>query len=167
MPKGALGHLSLWSLKMFLDLWNFCCLILASEVLLFLAVFHHGGCRLVSYLISYISGKYFTQFQTCLKKSRPDPGTCTRSDILWSSAILHLSSSFFWPIHAGLPWEGESLSSCCLASVSMLEQSFRRSGSGCMHAKGDIRALFHILAFAKTLSVLVSNLEERELMISH
>jgi len=32
-----------------------------------------------------------------------------------------------------------------------------------MPAEGDIRAMFHALAFAITLSVLVSNLEERDL----
>lgn len=42
-------------------------------------------------------------------------------------------------------------------------RSLGRSSSGCMHAEGDRRATFHALAFAITLSVLVSNLEERDL----
>lgn len=64
-----------------------------------------------------------------------------------------------------LPQEGERVSP--ILDWSVLEQSFGRSGSGCTHAKGVIRAMFHTLAFAITLSVLVSNLEERDLMISH
>lgn len=42
-------------------------------------------------------------------------------------------------------------------------RSLGRSSSGCMHPEGDGRATFHALAFAITLSVLVSNLEERDL----
>lgn len=41
-----------------------------------------------------------------------------------------------------------------LASVLELKQSLWRSGSGCMHAEGDVREMFHALVFAITFSVL-------------
>lgn len=134
-------------------------------------VFPNGSCHLVSYLISYKFGNFFSMSNVPQEaKARPrhlhqvgyrmelcNSICCTCFPALGNQSRQGPAAMGGW----------ESPSHFSLASVSVLEQSFGRSGSGCTHAKGDMRAMFCTLPFAITLSVLVSNLEERDLMISH
>lgn len=147
-----------------MDLWNFCCLILASEVLLFWDFIFPWGlspCQLPYFLHVW---KIFNSMSNVPQEVKARPWHLHQlrySMELFNSVCLTCFPALCNQSTQGLAWMGgwESPFYLSLARVSVWEQS-GRSGSGCMHAKGDIRAMFHTLAFAKSLSVLVSNQEK-------
>lgn len=156
---------------MFLDLWNFWCLIWASKVLLaFTVLCLHFPTRAATLAVSLLP--------TCLANNIlfSVKGTSGSAEQVLGPApaqmycravqlrLLHLFVFQLCATHPQrglLPQEGERVLPISVWPV--VEQSLGRSGSGYMHAAGDIRAMFHALASAITFSVLVSSPEERDL----
>lgn len=168
----VLRYHSLWSVKMFLDLWNFWCLILASKVLLALTVQQlHLPTRAATLRVSLLPKCLANNISFSVKhvhqevKSRSwDLVKCSRLKCIvqWCrhAYCVSLFSAFI---------ELSCTASCChgrrsasspnlsLHKVSVLRLC-GRGGLGCVQADGDIRAVFHFLASSITLSALVSKL---------
>lgn len=156
---------------MFLDLWNLWCLILASKVFsAFTVLWLHFPTRpatlAVGLLPTCLANNILFSVK-CTSRSKDQILGPAPAQIYCRAMQLGLPHLFVLQLYATrpcrvlLPREGERVLPISVWPV--LEQSLGRSGSGRKHAEGDIRAMFHALAFAITLSVLVSNLEEGEL----
>lgn len=121
MPKGTLGHLGLWSVKMLLDLWNFCCLILASDFLLFCGCISPWGlspCQLPYFL--HIWQIFYSMSNVSQEvKARSWHLHLVRYTMELCNSALVLQHCATKPCRALLPWEVESHSYLSLASLSV------------------------------------------------
>lgn len=146
----VLRHHSLWSVKMFLDLWNFWCLILASKVLLaFTVQWLHLPTRAATLRVNLLPkcSANFIQCQTCTSRSEDQilgPGQMLSAQMHCTTVQPCLLCVFvlclYWAqLHSILlPWRNEcilppSQSSQCLSVKALWERWFRLCTSWWWH----------------------------------
>lgn len=107
LSKGALDYLSLGSVKMFLDLWNFCCLILASEFLLFCGCISPWGLSPWQLIYFLLTWQIFNVKHTPRSQGQILAPGQIYLELCNSALVFQLCVTN--PCRTLLPWEGESI----------------------------------------------------------